>query len=216
MLMWVKPNGMAALATFRAQAAPLFETYGLRVDRQLKLAGKGQIVGENRFEVPHLAQVISFPSAAQFKAYVSDPLYLALAQERDKCLQRMTVMAGTALDVSNISTPGQGPLEDRMYGVGLVKFRPGGAGRLDTFNQRAQGLFARHGMHVESMLEVQQTLTPVGDVQAMQPERVVVFFLDNGSAMKAYATDPEYAALAPFRDSGLETYDFFLGAPVLS
>lgn len=216
MLLWLKPEGAAALATFRAQAAPLFETYGLRVERQIKISGKGQIVGDNRFETPDLAQIISFPSAAQFKAYVSDPQYQALAQQRDLGLRRMTVMAGTALDVSGVSTPGQGLLEERWYGVGLVRFQPGGAQGLDTFNQRAQALFARHGMHVESMLEVQQTLTPVGDAEGMQPQRVVVFFLDNAAAMKGYVTDPEYAALAPLRDAGLDTCDFFVGGVALS
>jgi uncharacterized protein (DUF1330 family) len=216
MLLWLKPDGAAALAAFRQQAAPLFETYGLRVERQLKISGKGQIVGDNPFETPHLAQTISFPSAAQFKAYVSDPQYLALAQQRDQGLHRMTVIAGTALDVSHISTPGQGPLEERLYGVGLVRFKPGGSQGLDAFNLRAQALFARHGMHVESMLEVQQTLTPVGNAEGMQPQRVVVFFLDHPAAMKGYATDPEYAALAPLRDTGLETYDFFTGGVLLS
>lgn len=215
MLLWPKPDGAAALATFRQQAAPLFETYGLQVERQLKISGKGQIVGENRFEVPQQVQIISFPTAAQFKAYISDPQYQALAQQRDQGLHRMTVMAGTALDVSGISTPGQGPLEERLYGVGLVRFKPGGNEGLDNFNLRAQSLFARHGMHVESMLEVQQTLTPVGDAEGMQPQRVVVFFLDSSAAMKGYATDPEYAALAPLRDTGLETYDFFIGGMLL-
>lgn len=214
MLLWLKPDGAAALVAFWAQAAPLFETYGLRVERQIKISGKGQIVGENRFETPDVAQIISFPSAAQFKAYVSDPQYQALAQQRDRGLHRMTVIAGIALDVSGVSTPGRGALEQRLYGVGLVRFKPGGAQGLDTFNQRAQALFARHGMHVESMLEVQQTLTPVGDAEGMRPERVVVFFLDSASAMKGYATDPEYAALAPLRDTGLDSYDFFLGGMV--
>lgn len=215
MLLWLKPEGATALATFRQQAAPLFEQYGLRVERLLKISGKGQIVGENRFEVPHLVQVISFPSAAQFKAYASDPRYLALAQQRDQGLHRMTVVAGMALDVSAIATPGQGPLEERMYGVGLVRFKPGGSEGLDAFNLRAQPLFARHGMHVESMLAVQQTLTPVGQAEGMHPERVIVFFLDSAAAIKGYATDPEYAALAPLRDTGLEAYDFFVGALVL-
>lgn len=215
MLLWLKPDGAAALSTFRQQAAPLFETYGLRVERQLQISGKGQIVGENRYEVPQLAQIISFPTAEQFKAYVSDPRYQVLAQTRDQGLRRMTVMAGTALDVSEISTPGQGPLEERLYGVGLVRFQPGGSEGMDKFNLRAQALFERHGMHVESMLEVQQTLTPVGDPEGMQPQRVVVFFLDSPSALNGYATDPEYAALAPLRDTGLETYDFFLGGALL-
>jgi uncharacterized protein (DUF1330 family) len=215
MLMWLKPDGAAALATFRQQAAPLFETYGLRVERVLKLSGKGQIVGDNRMDVPQLAQTISFPSAEQFKAYVSDPQYQALAQQRDLGLQRMVVVAGTPLDVSAIATPGNGPLEERLYGVGLVRFKPGGSAGLDAFNLRAQALFARHGMHVESMLEVKQTLAPVGDAQGVDPQRVVVFFLDNAAAMKGYATDPEYAALAPLRDTGLESYDFFTGAMVL-
>ena len=212
MLMTLKPDGGQALASFREQAAPLFKKYDLRIERQLKVGGKGQIVGENRFDMPNLIQVISFASAAQFKAYASDPQYQALAPLRDAGLERLTVVAGTSLDITAISTPGTGPVDTRLYGVGLVRFKPNGAQGLDTFNQRAQALFARHGMHVESMVDVQQTMTPVGTPEGLQPQRVVVFFLDNASAMKGYATDPEYLALAPLRDSGLEAYDFFVGS----
>ena len=48
----------------------------------------------------------------------------------------------------------------------------------------------------------------------MDPQWVVVFFLDQASALPAYAADPEYAALAPLRDTGLQTYDLFLGSAV--
>lgn len=212
MLMQLKPEGAQALANFREQAAPLFKKYDLRIERQLKISGKGQIVGENRFELPHLIQVISFASVSQFKAYASDPQYQALAPQRDAGLARLTVIAGTSLDITTIATPGTGSMETRLYGVGLIRFKPNGAQGLDTFNQRAQALFARHGMHVESMIDVQQTMTPVGMPEAMQPQRIVVFFLDNPTAMKGYATDPEYLSLAPIRDDGLEAYDFFIGS----
>lgn len=215
MMLWLKPDGATALATFRQKAASLFEKYDLRVERLLKISGKGQIVGQNLYEAPHLVQIISFPTAAQFQAYASDPQYLALAQQRDEGLSRMTVMAGMAVDVSAIATPGQGQLADRLYGVGLVRFKPGGSEGLDAFNLQAQPLFARHGMHVESMLAVKQTLTPVGEADNMQPERVIVFFLDHAAAMKAYATDPQYAELSPLRDTGLQSYDFFTGGMVL-
>jgi uncharacterized protein (DUF1330 family) len=211
MLMGLKPDGAASLATFRQQAQALFEKYDVRVDGQWRMHGKGQIVGQNPFETPDLVQQVSFPSLAQFKAYVSDPEYLRLAPARDQGLRQVTAIAGSLLDVQNVATPGTGPVANRLYGVGLVRFKDGGSAGLDAFNLQAQALFARHGMHVESMLDVKQVLTPVGAAQSMAPERVVVFFLDDANTMKAYATDPDYARLAPLRDDGLEAYDFFLG-----
>ena len=112
---------------------------------------------------------------------------------------------------SAIATPGQGEPATRLYGVGLVRFKPGGEAGLDAFNRQAQPLFARHGMHVESMQQVMQVMTPVGMADALAPQRVVVFFLDDASRLPAYASDPEYRQLAPLRDNGLERYDFFLG-----
>lgn len=216
MLLWLQPDGAQALAEFRSQAAPLFKAYGLTIERQIKITGKGQIVGVNGFEQPHLVQLISFESEERFRAYIADPRYQALAKQRDQGIRRMTLVAGTPLDVSDISTPGQGAPEQRLYGVGLVRFHPGGREGMDAFNLRAQALFARHGMHVESMLEVQRVLTPVGEGLGMQPERVVIFFLDDAAALKPYASDPEYLALAPLRDAGLATYDFFVGGAILS
>ncbi|MDZ7937838.1 MAG: hypothetical protein U5M53_05985 [Rhodoferax sp.] len=215
MLMSLRSDGATALAAFRQQAQALFEKHGVRVEGQWRMHGKGQIVGHNAFETPDLVQQVSFPSLAQFKAYVSDPEYLRLAPPRDQGLRQVTAIAGNLLDVQNIAKPGAGPAANRLYGVGLVRFKEGGSAGLDAFNLQAQTLFARHGMHVESMMDVKQILTPVGAEQGMAPERVVVFFLDDASAMKAYATDPEYARLAPLRDQGLEAYDFFLGTATM-
>lgn len=212
MLMTLKPDGAAGLASFRVQAAPLFQDHDLRIERQLDVRAKGQIVGENRFALPDMIQVLSFPSADRFKAYLADPRYQALAPLRDAALASMTVLAGQGLDISRVSTPGLGPVASRLYGVGLVSFKPQGEAGLDTFNERAQDLFKRHGMHVERMMRVQHCAQPVGEKDdRMNPERVVVFFLDDASAMRSYIADPEYVALAPLRDKGLNTYDFFVG-----
>lgn len=214
MLMTTKPDSAAGLTSFRTQAAPIFQDYDLRVERQLTVRAKGQIVGENRFALPEMIQVLSFPSAERFKAYLADPRYQALAPLRDAALASMTVLAGQSLDISRVSTPGLGPVASRLYGVGLVSFKPQGEQGLDTFNQRAQDLFKRHGMHVERMMRVQHCAQPVGEKdERMNPERVVVFFLDDASAMRGYLADPEYIALAPLRDEGLNTYDFFVGTP---
>ena len=212
MLMTLKPDGAAGLASFRAQAAPLFQDHDLRIERQLDVRAKGQIVGENPFALPDMIQVLSFPSAERFKAYLADPRYQALAPLRDAALASMTVLAGQDLDISPISTPGLGPVASRLYGVGLVRFKPAGEAGLDTFNARAQALFKRHGMHVERMVRVQHCAQPVGEKDdRMAPERVVIFFLDDASAMRGYIADPEYLALAPLRDKGLARYDFFVG-----
>lgn len=211
MLVSLHAGGAGALAEFRRQAAPLFARYDVRIERALSVSAKGQIVGENTFEQPDLVQVVSFPSAAQFQAYTTDARYVELARQRDLGIRRMTVIAGVPLDVADIATPSRGAETTRLYGVGLVRFKPGGGAGMDAFNRQAQALFARHGMHIESMVEAKQTVTPIGVAEGMSPERVVVFFLDDGAAMRAYALDPEYKALAPLRDDGLASYDLFLG-----
>lgn len=210
-LVWLKPGGSAPLAAFRARAASLFERHDLRIERELVCSAKGQLVGENRHELPQLVQVFSLPSLAAFRAYAADPEYTTLAAQRDVGIERMVATLGRPLP-EEPSASSTSAMADRLYGVGFLRFEQGGADGLAEFNRRAIGLFARHGMHVESMFEVTTTLTPVGALLTdFTPERVVVFFLDSPSALKAYATDPEYAALAPVRDRGLRSYDFFLG-----
>lgn len=217
MLVWLKPDGAAAIAEFGAGAAPLFSKYDLRVERRLAITSKGQIVGQNAHEQPDLIQILSFPSAETFKAYASDPLYVELAVQRDAGIRRMTVLAGTPLDIDAVRTPGTGPDHTRLYGVGLVRFLENGAAGMDAFNEQAQDLFARHGMHLEATIQVDQVMTPIGEALDIEADRLVVFFLDDAKALPAYAADPEYKALAPLRDNGLAAYDFFLGmapAPV--
>jgi uncharacterized protein (DUF1330 family) len=211
MLVSLQPGGGAALAAFRQASGPLLARHDVRIERVIRIHGKGQIVGSNDFEQPDLIQQISLPSAEAFKAYVADPEYQALAPARDAGIRRMTACAGPALDVSAIATPGQGEVAARLYGVGLVRFKTAGEAGLDAFNRQAQPLFARHGMHVESMQQVMQVMTPVGTSEGLAPQRVVVFFLDDAARLPAYAADPEYRHLAPLRDDGLVRYDFFLG-----
>lgn len=212
MLMGLQPEGAAALTSFRQSAGPLLARHDVRIERVLRIRGKGQIVGSNDFELPDLIQQISLPSREAFNAYLADPEYQALAPVRDAGLRRLSVCAGPAMDVSTIATPGRGIPTTRLYGVGFVRFRPGGEAGLDAFNREAQSLFARHGMHVESMQQVAQTMTPVGTGDGLAPQRVVVFFLDEAAQLPVYAADPEYRRLAPLRDEGLERYDVFLGA----
>ncbi|HEY6881426.1 MAG TPA: hypothetical protein VI299_25550 [Polyangiales bacterium] len=211
MMVWLKPDGGPALARFREQATALWKKYDLRVERVLAATGKGQLIGENRLDVPDLLQVISLPSLGAFQKYVMDPEYLRLAAARDAGLARMSAVVGSALDVSALAPSSDSALADRQYAVAFVSFQPDGARGLDEFNRRASGLFARHGMHVESMMSVAKTITSLGrPLENFAPERVVVFFLDDATALKAYAADPEYKALAPLRDEGLRSYDFFL------
>jgi uncharacterized protein (DUF1330 family) len=212
MLGWLAPGAEVALAQFRQEAAPLFAKYDLRVERVLAGVGKGQLVGSNPHEVPQLLQVISFPSMAAFQAYTSDPDYVRLARQRDAYVQRMAVVIGMPLDVSTLHPTSTSTLSQRLYGVAFLRFHPDGAAGLTEFNQRASGLFARHGMHVERMFDVAKTVAPIGEpLVCFAPERVIVFYLDDPAALRGYATDPEYVELAPIRDRGLAAYDFFLG-----
>lgn len=212
MLLWLGPDGMEALARFRRDAAEVLARHGVRVDRILALRGKGQIVGENPHDLPDMFQLVSFPDAATFKAYVSDPEYLALAKERDQALRRLVVVAGQSLDLGHLATPGTGAIGDRLYGVGFPSFKPDGVKGLETFNEQAQALFARHGMHLEAMSDVAQTAAPIGELSGFTAERVVVFFLDRAESLAGYASDPEYKALAPLRDEGLHSYPVFFGS----
>lgn len=211
MFLWLAPAGEAALAGFRQSATTLFARHGLKVERVLKLTSKGQIVGENRHDMPDLFQLVSFESAKAFQAYIADPEYVALAAERDKGIRRMVVLAGTAVDLGALATSGSGTAETRLYGVGLARFREGGAAGMQAFNERAQPLFARHGMHLEANVDIAKALAPIGPLDGFTADRVVIFFLDAASQLQAYASDPEYAALAPLRDDGLAGYDLFFG-----
>ncbi len=210
-LIWLKPGGKAALSRFRAQAGPLFAKYDLRVERVLAGTGKGQIVGHNPYEVPDVLQVFSVPSLDVFAAYTSDAEYVRLASERDAGISRMTALLGEALP-PDPSAPSSSEVGQRLYGMAYQRFQPGGEELLEAFDRGAQALFARHGMHIEWSFRVRQTLTPVGEGLAdFNPERMVVFFLDDAAALRAYVTDPEYVERAPVRDKGLRSYQFFLG-----
>jgi uncharacterized protein (DUF1330 family) len=215
MLVWLKPDGASALTTFREHAAPLWDKYDLRVERVLSCTGKGQLVGENAYDVPDLIQIITLPSLEDFQQYAADPEYLRLAAARDAGVLRMTAVIGRALDVSALNPSSDSAIGTRQYAVAFARFRPEGASGLDEFNRRAIDLFTRHGMHVEVMANVLKTVTPVGaPLNDFAPERVVVFFLDEPAALRAYASDPEYKELAPIRDAGLRSYDFFLARSV--
>jgi len=212
MLSWLAPGAEAALLRFRQEAAALWDRYDLRIERLLNCVGKGQLVGNNPHPVPQLLQVISFPSVAAFQAYTADPDYVRLAKDRDASMERITAVVGMPLDVSALQPTSASVPSQRLYGVAFVRFQPEGAAGLAEFNRLASGLFLRHGMHVELMFDVAKSVTPIGESLAdFAPERVIVFYLDDPAALRAYATDPEYIELAPIRDRGLAAYDFFLG-----
>lgn len=212
MLVWLEPDGRAKLKHFAERGAPLFERYDLRVERVLEPSGKGALVGENPHEVPDLIQVFSMPSLEAFRAYTADSEYVRLAAERDQGIARMVAVIGKPLDVSPLNPTSASEPTARRYGVAFARFLAGGAEGMDEFNRRAIPLYVRHGMHVEAMLQVVTTVTPVGQaLEDFAPERVVVFFLDDEAALKAYVSDAEYKTLAPIRDVGLRSYEFFLG-----
>lgn len=211
MLLWLKPEGERTLNTFREAAASLWRQHDLRVERMLTGTGKGQLIGVNPHDVPDLLQVISMPSLDAFRAYTASPEYVRLAAARDQGIVRMVAVMGEPLDVSAVNPISASELAGRQYVVAFARFLPGGAEGMDEFNRRAHALYVRHGMHVEAMLQVAKTVTPIGaELAGFAPERVIVFFLDDAAALKGYATDPEYKELAPLRDAGLSSYDFFL------
>jgi len=206
------PEADRAIARFQDQAAHLFAKHDLRIERTLTCTSKGQLTGENRHPLPQRIQVISFPSIAAFQAYTADPEYIRLANARDATIERLIAVVGPALDVAALGPTSDSVPSQRLYGVAFVRFLEGGATGLAEFNRRASGLFSRHGMHVEHMFDVARVAAPIGEaLPDFSPERVIVFYLDDPSALKAYATDPEYLELAPLRDRGLASYDFFLG-----
>lgn len=210
-LLWLKPGGSEALARFRDRAAPLWTKYDLRIERVLVGTGKGQLVGTNDHDVPDVIQLFSLPSREAFQSYVADPEVRRISAERDAGIARSVAMVGDTLDVSALRPESDSDTSGRQYVLALVRFLEGGAEAMVEFNTRARPLFARHGMHIEAMSNVKSTLTPVGDpLPDFAPERVVLFFLDSATALKAYASDPEYRELAPIRDKGLRSYDFFL------
>lgn len=211
MLSWLKPGAASAMAEFRAEAAPLFRKYGLRVDRALSATGKGQLVGTNAHAVPDLIQVLSFPSVQAFREYSTDPDYLRLAKLRDAHVARMTALVGAPREVPLLDGPSPSEPTARLYAVAFVRFRPGGAEGMDEFNRGARDLFQRHGMHIEMAMDVQNVVAPVGEpLLGFAPQRALVFYLDEPQALTRYVADPQYSELAPLRDRGLEAYDFFL------
>ncbi|MBL8682284.1 MAG: hypothetical protein JNK05_24160 [Myxococcales bacterium] len=210
-LAWLAPGGREALSTFRARAGGLFAKHDLRVERTLVGHGKGQLVGSNPHDVPDVLQVFSLPSLDAFSAYTKDPEYVRLASERDAGVARLTAIIGDVLP-DDPSSASVSDVRRRLYAMAFVRFHPGGDAAMAEFNAQAQTLFARHGMHIERTFRVAKTVTPVGAPLAdFAPERVVVFFVDDPSALRAYATDPEYTERAAARDRGLRAYDFFLG-----
>lgn len=212
MMIWLKPEGQKGLLEFKEKASPLFEKYGIKVERVISIKNKGQIIGQNLLETPHLIQIISVPSFEIFQKYLNDPEYLKLAPIRDQSTEKILVSMGPSIDVSNFNSMSDSKLTERLYGVGFVKFKENGRHGLMEFNARAVNVFKRHGMHVESMFDVRASKAAVGELpSAFLPELIVTFFLDSSESMKAYINDPEYQELAPLRDQGLLTYDFFVG-----
>lgn len=211
MLLWLKPGGTEALARFRERAAPLWKKYDLRVERVLAAMGKGQLVGANEYDVPDVMQLFSVPSLEVFQQYIADPEIQRLSAERDAGVARTVAVIGAPREASTDRPESSSETGARLYGLAFVRFLPGGADGMREFNRRAGPLFVRHGMFIETILDVSKTLTPVGEpLPDFAPECVVLFFLEEPGAMKAYASDPEYRELAPIRDRGLRSYDFFL------
>lgn len=212
MMMWIKPDGEVKIKEFKEKAQELFHKYEIKVERSILITAKGQLIGENKIEKPSVIQIISVSSLENFKNYVADPEYKKLSAIRDEGLDRMVATVGTSIPTEDFNPHSDSLVSERLYVVAFTNFSyPSGDGILE-FNQKASELFKKYGMHVESMSDVKNILYPLGEkIDPFNPQRTIVFFLDNAATMSSYINDPEYKELAPLRDRGLITYDFFIG-----
>jgi len=212
MMIWLKPDGQKGLLEFKEKAAPLFIKYGIKIERVVAIKNKGQIVGQNLWDTPHLIQIISAPSLENFQKYLNDPEYIKLSPLRDQSAEKIIASMGPTMDTSQFNSASHSELSQRLYGVGFVKFKENGRSGLLNFNAKAIEVFKRHGMHVESMFDAKASKAATGEMlSGFAPELIVTFFLDSAESLKAYISDPEYQALAVLRDNGLMAYDFFTG-----
>ncbi|MFO1388384.1 hypothetical protein [Cellvibrio sp.] len=212
MLVSIKSGQESVFADFAKQNAPLLQQYQIQPVKSIAVKMKGQIVGQNEIPQPDFITLFSISSMEQFMAYMADFRYAKISALR---AQSTTSVIGYFTYEQNIPAQfiSESPAADRLYMVGLANFKNQDAEGLEKFNKAAieNGLFSKHGMHIEYQLVPFKVATVVGDTTAVIPERIQVFFIDKAESFREYVSDPVYKNLSPLRDNTLTKYDFFAG-----
>lgn len=203
-------GGREKMAEFRRKVRPLWDKYGLEHSYSIAVANQGAIVGANPMEQPDEIFVQVAHDPAKFQQYITDPDYLLVKPLREQALRKMTYVMGTGVSLPSepvTSAPGQ-----RLYGVGLVHYKPGGRAKMDEFTSRASPLFAKHGMHADRFITALDKGAVVGAADDLVlPDEVRIFFVDRPEGLQNYVQDPDYQAIKGIREAGVSDYGTFLG-----
>lgn len=212
MLVSVKSGLEEDFSIFSKKNIPLLEKYGITSFKTLRATVKGQLVGINEIPQPDFISVFKIPSMDHFMGYMADEYYKELSELRAACASQVIGYFATDLPLPTVFNSNSRPSE-RMYVVGFANFKDANPEGIDQFNHQAvnQGLFIKHGMHVELQLKPFKVATVVGDFEAVMPDRIQFFFVDKPENLKNYISDPLYKELSPIRDKSLLKYDFFGG-----
>jgi hypothetical protein len=212
MLIAIKPGCEEEFSIFSKLNGPLLRDYGIVPLTSISTPLMGQLVGKNELPQPSVAAIFKLHSMEAFSAYMADAQYRPMSDMRAACTTSVIgyFARGLPLPEPCVATSNRA---ERLYVVGLASFKEGMEDGLDAFNNKAleEGLFAKHGMHIELQLQPFSAAVVVGDAQRVIPDRIQVFFVDRAENMKAYVADPLYQSLAPIRDNSLKKYDFFGG-----
>lgn len=212
MLVSVKPGFEEEFSIFSKKNMPLLAEYGITPFKTLGITVKGQLAGLNDIPQPDLISLFKIPSMERFMEYMGDERYKELSEMRAACTNQVIGYFTNEVPLPTPFKSASNPSE-RMYVVGLANFKESNSAGIDQFNLQAvnQGLFAKHGMHVELQLKPFKVATVVGTFEAVMPDRIQLFFVDKPENLKNYITDPLYKELSPIRDNSLVKYDFFGG-----
>ena len=88
--LFIHPGRAAEFRRFETEAARIMRRHGGQIDRVIRPTGRA--AGD---PLPHEIHVVSFPSAAGFDRYRSDPELAALAPLRESAITRTEVTVGT-------------------------------------------------------------------------------------------------------------------------
>jgi antibiotic biosynthesis monooxygenase (ABM) superfamily enzyme len=89
-LFYVKPGGEAAFEQFEAIVIPLLATHRGELVLRLRLGPGTQIGGSA--EPPYELHIVRFASAADFEAYLNDPVRQQWLHLKDQGLERAVVL----------------------------------------------------------------------------------------------------------------------------
>jgi uncharacterized protein (DUF1330 family) len=84
-LLWARPGLGEALSGYEDRVLPLLDDHGGVLEQRLRTHGDG--AGD-----PTEVQLIGFPSESAFDAYMADPRRTELAAERDRVIERTSLL----------------------------------------------------------------------------------------------------------------------------